>query len=80
MTREEAISELEYIWIYVVEFKDERTTKAFNIAIEDMEKQIPKMKHKYQGYRCICGEEVAKNQRYCEYCGQHLLDWEEVKK
>lgn len=33
-------------------------------------------KHKYMGYRCICGAEVAKNQRYCEYCGQKLLDYE----
>lgn len=42
-----------------------------------LEKQIPKEKHKYMGYRCVCGEEVAKNQRYCEYCGQKLLDWSE---
>lgn len=42
-----------------------------------LKKQIAVPKHKYKGYRCICGEEVAKNQRYCEYCGQKLLDWSE---
>lgn len=52
--------------------------RALKMAIEALEKQIPKRKQKYQGYRCVCGEEVAKNQRYCEYCGQALLDWEEV--
>lgn len=44
---------------------------------EAYEKQIPKRKHKYLGYRCICSEQVAKNQKYCEYCGQRLLDWSE---
>lgn len=42
-----------------------------------VERSTAKRKHKYQGYRCVCGEEVAKNQRYCEYCGQELLDWDE---
>lgn len=54
---------------------DLKVYEAVEKAIEAIEKQIPKKKHKYQGYRCICGEEVAKNQRYCEYCGQQLLDW-----
>lgn len=52
---------------------------ACDIGIDAINKQIPQKKHKYMGYRCICGEEVAKNQRYCEYCGQALLDWEEEK-
>lgn len=51
---------------------------ALKKAFEALGKQIPKRKRKYQGYRCVCGEEVAKNQRYCEYCGQALLDWGEV--
>ncbi len=42
---------------------------------ECYEKQIPKKKHKYMGYRCVCGTEVAKNQKYCDDCGQRLLDW-----
>lgn len=36
-------------------------------------------KHKYMGYRCPCGNEVAKNQKYCDECGQKLLPWEERK-
>lgn len=48
---------------------------ATELAFKCLEKQIPKPKHKYMGYRCVCGEEVAKNQAYCEYCGQRLLDW-----
>lgn len=46
---------------------------------ECYEKQIPKKKHKYMGYRCICSAEVAKNQKYCDECGQRLFDWEEVE-
>lgn len=44
---------------------------------EALEKQIPKRKHKYSGFRCVCGELVAKNQDYCEYCGQRLEEWKE---
>lgn len=54
-----------------------KTSEALDMAVKALEKQIPKKKHKYQGYRCVCGGEVAKNQRYCEYCGQRLLDWSE---
>lgn len=46
--------------------------ESFEMAINALEKQIPKPKHKYNGYRCVCGEQVAKNQDYCEYCGQRL--------
>lgn len=47
---------------------------------EALEKQIPVKKHKYMGYRCICGKEVARDQDYCEYCGQKLLPilWSET--
>lgn len=45
-------------------------------AISAFEKQIPKPKHKYSGIRCVCGEVVARNQDYCEYCGQRLLPYE----
>lgn len=51
--------------------------RADEMILAALEKQIPKPKHKYMGYRCVCGEEVAKNQRFCEYCGQRLLDWSE---
>lgn len=47
----------------------------YGIAIECVEKQIPKPKHKYQGIRCVCGTEVAKYQKYCDECGQRLMDW-----
>ena len=50
---------------------------AAELAIEALEKQIPKPKHKCMGYRCVCGELVGKNQDYCEYCGQALLPYEE---
>lgn len=44
----------------------------FDCIGEALEKQVPKKKHKYKGFRCVCGKEVAKNQAYCEYCGQRL--------
>lgn len=47
---------------------------------ECVDKQVEKEKHKYNGFRCVCGKEVAKNQRYCEYCGQKLMDWNDKKK
>ena len=65
------------------ETEDTETIECANILfdkiLEALEKQIPKPKHKYMGYRCVCGEEVAKNQDYCEYCGQRLLDWRNAK-
>lgn len=50
--------------------------EALRMGMDALEKQVEKKKHKYVGYRCVCGEEVAKNQRFCEYCGQKLMDWD----
>lgn len=53
-------------------FNPIKAEEVLETAIEALDKQIPKKKHKYMGYRCVCGNEVAKNQAYCEYCGQRL--------
>lgn len=59
---------------YYMSFTDSSSpfNKDVDILEQALEKQIPKPKHKYNGYRCVCGEQVAKNQDYCEYCGQRL--------
>lgn len=59
----------------VLAYIPDTDTRKFIIAA--LQKQKAMGKHKYMGYRCICGEEVAKNQDYCEYCGQRLLKWED---
>lgn len=60
---------------------DEQCEECNIRAIKDaLEKQIPKSKHKYQGYRCVCGQEVAKNQAFCEYCGQALFPYDDNAK
>ena len=56
---------------------NESEDTCLKMAIEALEKQTPKKKHKYNGYRCVCRNLVGKNQRYCESCGQSLLDWSE---
>lgn len=60
-----------------------RVTKAYNMAIKALEKQIPKKPHKnYEKVNlkwCVCGNylgELKNEQNYCKWCGQ-ALDWGE---
>lgn len=80
MTNEEAIKLLSNRYMVVSECIDEnnaiKENIALDMAIEALEKQIAKPKHKYSGIRCVCGEVVARYQDYCEYCGQRLLPYE----
>lgn len=78
MTYEEAIEKISWTPLMRLENEHGELKEALTMAIEALEKQVPKKKHKYMGFRCICGKEVAKNQAYCEYCGQALLDLVEV--
>ena len=81
MTSEEAIGIVrcaigEVEWNYPMDY-----SVAFEVAIEALEKQIPKKPHK--NYRrlnvkwCECGcylGELKNEQNYCKKCGQ-ALDW-----
>lgn len=51
--------------------------KAINMASVAIGKQIKMPKHRFMGYRCVCGAEVGKNQDYCDTCGQKLLPFKE---
>ena len=89
MTREEAIKRLEYIR-YVgngeQEYKNCAEAIALDMAIADMEKQIPKKIVKVKipntsfckagtRYKCpSCGEMLYSDWKFCFECGQ-ALDW-----
>lgn len=77
MTNEKAIDLLDTLLGMIEDNQGNDYDEAFKMGIKALEKQIPKKKHKYTGYRCVCGNLVGKNQRYCESCGQSLLDWSE---
>lgn len=87
MTNEEAIKTIKHGCIY----SDARGASALKIAVEALEKQIPKKvelyKHngdfKFENYPCpCCGEMLGLkvNKRYvkfCQNCGQ-ALDWSDT--
>ena len=84
MTYEETIKQLNSIAIYHF---DKYTTDAINMAIEALEKQIPKKPlHMHKNYYCpICKEngwmlrdDAIPNDtdKYCGKCGQ-AIDWKE---
>ena len=84
MTYEEAIKQLNSIAIYHF---DKYTTYAIDLALEALEKQIPKKPlHMHKNYYCpICKEDgwmlwddAIPNDmdKYCGICGQ-AIDWEE---
>lgn len=62
--------------------------RALNMAIEALEKQIPKKPvGKYTSYKCpVCGRRVRSGKgsssrgidHYCQKCGQ-AIDWEETE-
>ena len=84
MTYEEAIKQLNSVAVYHF---DKYTTDAIDMAIEALEKQIPKKPlHMHKNYYCpICKEDgwllwddAIPNDmdKYCGICGQ-AIDWEE---
>lgn len=85
MTPEEAIKQLNSVAIYHF---DKCTTNAIDMAIEALEKQIPKKPlHMHKNYYCpICKEDgwmlwddAIPNDmdKYCGMCGQ-AIDWEDL--
>ena len=83
MTPKEAIKQLNSVAIYL----DKCTANAIDMAIEALEKQVPKKPlHMYKNYYCpICKEDgwmlwddAIPNDmdKYCGKCGQ-AIDWEE---
>ena len=76
MTNEEAIKILtELKPIPVDGFKI--IAKAYDLAIEALEKQIPKKPYwEYGGCHCkSCGLDVLSDEYFCPLCGQEI-DWE----
>lgn len=76
MTYEEAIKILtELKPIPVDGFKI--IAEAYDLAIEALEKQIPKKPYwEYGGYHCkSCGIDVLSDEYFCPLCGQ-AIDWE----
>ena len=55
--------------------------ETFDLAIEALEKQMPKKPRKYQGVtlECpACGSIKTHSAPYCKYCGQ-ALDWSDTE-
>ena len=86
MTYEEAIKQLNSIAIYHF---DKYTADAINMAIDALEKQIPKKPiHMHKNYYCpICKEDgwmmwddAIPNDmdKYCGICGQ-AIDWRDAE-
>lgn len=78
MTYEEAINTIKHGCIY----RDKRGGIALQIAIEAIEKQIPKKPDLDGGVYCPCCLREFKSHydetRYCPNCGQ-ALDWSDVE-
>lgn len=86
MTREEAIKHIRYridtASTIVGTGEDGKAFEDLELAITDMEKQIPnkvreldEAKNLYVAVCTKCGYLVYRNQRYCDGCGHRLL-WE----
>lgn len=74
MTNEEAISELKDIMINALDFVDERTKRAFDMAIEALKKQIPsKVNYIGDGY---ADGELVYDEAECPSCGYIFDDCE----
>ena len=81
MTIKEAIRELEWAKNRLMQCShmDNNRMKAFNMAIQALEKQVPKKVD--EDYCCpichVCGiDDVGCTANYCSECGQKL-DWSE---
>ena len=54
-------------------------TEALNMAVEALEKQIPKKPSETDKARCIhCACVVKRDERFCKNCGQ-ALDWSDIE-
>lgn len=76
MTTEEAIYILKNSAFLSTVSEYQEVEEATKMAIEALEKQIPKkfkMKDDYTPIRPVCGEEVW-DMEYCDGCGQLLSD------
>lgn len=79
MTHEEAIKQLNSVAIYHF---DKCTTNAIDLAIDALDKQIPKKpieKFAFSddieaGLCPLCNEGVNEEMNFCSYCGQ-ALEW-----
>lgn len=81
MTHEEAIEYIaeRYVTMSMCLTLDEcrKHNKAISMAIEALEKQIPKKPYweTYGGWHCkSCGVGVFSNESFCPFCGQ-AIDW-----
>ena len=76
MTYEEAIEILQEEHDYCQEMS--YVIKALEMAIEALEKRIPKKPYwEYGGCHCkSCGFDVLSDEYFCPLCGQ-AIDWEE---
>ena len=81
MTYEEAIEYISerYVTMSMCLTLDEcrKHNKAISVAIEALEKQIPKKPYwEYGGCHCkSCGLDVLSDEYFCPLCGQ-AIDWE----
>ena len=81
MTHEEAIEYISerYVTMSMCLTLDEcrKHNKAISMAIEALEKQIPKKPYwEYGGCHCkSCGLDVLSDEYFCPLCGQ-AIDWE----
>ena len=81
MTYEEAIEYISerYVTMSMCLTLDEcrKHNKAISMAIEALEKQIPKKPYwEYGGCHCkSCGLDVLSDEHFCPLCGQ-AIDWE----
>ena len=82
MTYEEAIEYISerYVTMSMCLTLDEcrKHNKAISMAIEALEKQIPKKPYwEYGGCHCkSCGLDVLSDEYFCPLCGQ-AIDWED---
>ena len=77
MTYEEAIENLKYLISDDCTDTQHDFVKEIKIAIEALEKQIPKKPYweTYDGWHCkSCGLNVFSDEYFCPVCGQEI-DW-----
>ena len=77
MTNEEVIENLKYLISDDCTGTQHDFVKEIKIAIESLEKQIPKKPYwEYGGCHCkSCGLDVLSDECFCPLCGQ-AIDWE----
>lgn len=78
MTNEEAIENLKYLISDDCTDTQHDFVKEIKIAIEALEKQIPKKPYwEYGVWHCkSCGLDVFRDDFFCPICGQEI-DWED---